>query len=52
VFETQFSDYRTVEGMTMPFSIKTVAAGMTLNEMKLTKIEVNPKLDDAVFKIK
>lgn len=52
VFETVFGDYRTVEGMTMPFSIKTVAAGMTLNEMKLTKIEVNPKLDDAVFKIK
>ena len=52
VFETQFGDYRTVEGMTMPFSIKTVAAGMTLNEMKLTKIEVNPKLDDSVFTIK
>ena len=52
VFETQFGDYRAVEGMTMPFSVKTVAAGMTLNEMKLTKIEVNVKLDDAVFKIK
>ena len=52
VFETQFGDYRTVDGMTMPFLIKTVAAGMTLSEMKLTKIEVNPKLDDAVFKIK
>jgi len=52
VFETQFGDYRTVEGMTMPFSIKTVAAGMTLNEMKLDKIEVNVKLDDAIFKIK
>jgi outer membrane lipoprotein-sorting protein len=52
VFETQFGDYRVVEGMTMPFSIKTVAAGMTLNEMKLSTIEVNVKLDDAVFKIK
>jgi len=36
----------------MPYSIKTVAAGMTLNEMKLEKIEVNVKLDDAIFKIK
>jgi outer membrane lipoprotein-sorting protein len=52
VIETQFGDYRAVDGMTMPFSIKTVAAGMTLNEMKLTKIEVNVKLDDAIFKIK
>lgn len=52
VFETQFSDYRTVDGMTMPFSIKTVAAGMTLSEMKLDKIEVNIKLDDSIFRIK
>ncbi len=52
VIETQFGDYRTVEGMTMPYSIKTVAAGMTLNEMKLEKIEVNVKLEDAIFKIK
>lgn len=52
VFETQFSDYRSVDGMMMPYSIKTVAAGMTVSEMKLTKIEVNAKIDDAVFKIK
>lgn len=52
VFETQFGDYRVVDGFTMPFSVKTVAAGMTLNEMKLSTIEVNVKLDDAVFKIK
>jgi len=52
VFETQFSDYRAVEGMMMPFSIKTVAAGMTLNEMKLTKIELNVPIDNAIFTIK
>lgn len=52
VIETQFGDYRAVEGMTMPFSIKTVAAGMTLNEMKLTKIELNVPIDDAIFTIK
>ena len=52
VFETIFGDYRTVEGMTMPFSIKTLAAGMTVSEMKLDKIEVNIPLNDAVFKIK
>ncbi len=52
VFETVFGDYRAVDGLMMPFSIKTVAAGMTLSEMKLEKIEVNPKLDDSIFKIK
>lgn len=52
VLETQFGDYRTVEGLTMPFSIKTVAAGVTVAEMKIGVIEVNVKLDDALFKIK
>ena len=52
VFETQFSDYRTVSGTTMPFLVKTVAAGMTLNETKIEKIEINLKLDDALFRIK
>lgn len=50
--ETVFGDYRQVEGMTMPFSIKTVAAGMTVAELKVEKIEINVKLDDSVFKIK
>lgn len=52
VIETQLGDYRAVEGMMMPFSVKTVAAGMSLSEMKLDKIEINPKLDDALFKIR
>ena len=50
--ETQFADYRQVDGMTMPFMVKTVAAGMTLNEMRLDKIEVNVPIADAVFTIK
>lgn len=52
VFETVLSDYRDVQGLMMPFSIKTIAAGMTVNEVKLSKIELNPVLDDAAFKIK
>lgn len=50
--ETVFGDYRQVEGMTMPFSIKTMAAGMMVAELKVEKIEINVKLDDSVFKIK
>ena len=52
VLETVLSDYRDVQGLMMPFSVKTIAAGMTVNEVKLTKIEVNPVIDDGVFKIK
>jgi outer membrane lipoprotein-sorting protein len=51
-FETKFGDYRAVDGMTMPFSITTMAAGMTLSELKLDKIEINVKLDDSLFTIK
>jgi len=34
------------------FSLKSLAAGMTVSEMKIDKIEFNVKLDDATFKIK
>ena len=52
VIETVFGDYRQVDGMTMPFSVKNVAAGMTLSEMKLSRIEVNQNVNDSVFTIK
>ncbi len=52
VLETLLTDYRAVQGLMMPFSIKTVAAGMTVNEMKVDKIEINPVVDNAVFTIK
>jgi outer membrane lipoprotein-sorting protein len=52
VMEVQFGDYRTVDGLTMPYSLKSLAAGMTVSEMKIDKIEFNVKLDDATFKIK
>lgn len=52
VMEVIFGDYRTVSGFTMPHSLKSVAAGMTVSEMKIDKIEFNVKLDDATFKIK
>ena len=52
VMEVIFGDYRTVDGFTMPHSLKSVAAGMTVSEMKIDKIEFNVKLDDATFKIK
>jgi len=50
--ETAFSDYRTVDGMMVPFSVKSVAAGMTVSEMKVDKVEFNVTLPADAFKIK
>jgi hypothetical protein len=43
--ETVFGDYRRVEGIAFPFSLRA-PAGMTLT---LEKVEINPGLDDARF---
>lgn len=50
--EMTFGDYRVVDGMTVPFSVKSSAAGMTLSELKLDKVEFNITLPPDIFKIK
>jgi outer membrane lipoprotein-sorting protein len=47
--ETVFGDYKTVEGLTMPFSIEAKAGGQPQFQMTMDKIELNPTLDPAVF---
>jgi outer membrane lipoprotein-sorting protein len=50
--EVSFGDYRQVEGLTMPFSVKNIAQGVVEATITFDKIEINPKLDDAIFRIK
>ncbi len=50
--ELAFGDYRSVDGMMVPFSVKSSAAGMTLSELKLEKVEFNVTLPANTFKIK
>ena len=50
--EVTFGDYRSVDGMMVPFSIKSSAAGMTISELKLDKVEFNVTLPADAFKIK
>jgi outer membrane lipoprotein-sorting protein len=50
--EMVFGDYRTVDGLTVPFSVKSSAAGMLLSELKLDKVEFNVTLPADTFKIK
>ncbi|MEO6213069.1 MAG: hypothetical protein ABIP65_05515 [Vicinamibacterales bacterium] len=49
--ETRMSDYRTVEGRTLPFTITQFMNGNQMVEMKFEKIEFNVPLDDALFKM-
>ncbi len=50
--EMVFGDYRAVDGMTVPFSVKSSAAGMLLSDLKLDKVEFNVALPADTFKIK
>jgi outer membrane lipoprotein-sorting protein len=50
--EINFGDFRQVEGLTMPFSVKNIAQGVVVATITFDKIEINPKLDDAIFRIK
>ena len=50
--ETDLSDYKTVEGVMVPHTIKISQNGALQAEMRITKVEFNIPLDDALFKIK
>ncbi len=50
--EVAFSDYRSIDGMMVPFTVKSSAAGMTLSELKLDRVEFNVTLPADAFKIK
>lgn len=45
-----FSDFRDVEGLKVPFSIRTSTNGVQQAQITVEKIEFNVKLDDTIFK--
>ncbi len=49
--EQEFSDYRDVEGIKIPFVVRTFMNGVKQGELRLEKVEFNLKLDDAMFKM-
>jgi outer membrane lipoprotein-sorting protein len=49
--ESELSDYKTVEGMMVPHTIKQSVGGMPVMQMTMEKIEFNPPIDDALFKM-
>lgn len=49
--EMRFSDFRTVDGRTVPFTVTQFMNGREAGTMKYTKIEFNAPLDDALFEM-
>jgi hypothetical protein len=50
-FIQELSDYREVNGLMLPFSLKTLANGAAVAEIAVTGIEIDPPLDDAAFRM-
>ncbi len=51
VIDNELSDYRDVNGLKLPFMLRTLSAGMFLGQIAVDSIEINPKIDDAIFKL-
>jgi hypothetical protein len=47
--QEQFSDYRTVDGLQIPFSASRKIGDLTV-ERRVTEIKINPPIDPSLFK--
>ena len=50
VLEQDFLDYRDVQGVKMPFLVRTLQNGVRVAEIKIDTIEVNGPVDEGLFK--
>lgn len=49
--EMRFSDFRKVDGRTVPFAVDQFVNGSKMGEVRFDKIEFNVPVDDAVFRM-
>jgi hypothetical protein len=49
--ETIFSNFQTVDGLVIPFSIEGKINGQTGQQITIEKVETNVKVDDSMFKM-
>ena len=49
--EQELSDWRDVQGVMLPFSLRTSLGGRTVQQLAIQKVDVNPSLDDSLFKM-
>lgn len=50
--EAEMGDYRAVDGIMVPFAVKIMQAGQVQAELRITSIEFNVSVPDALFKVK
>lgn len=50
LLEQEFSDYRDVQGIKMPFLVRTLQNGAPEAEIRIQSIEINGVIDDALFR--
>jgi outer membrane lipoprotein-sorting protein len=50
--DTEMSDYRLVDGVQVPHLIRVMQGGMVQAELRITKVEFNVPIDDAMFKVR
>jgi len=48
--EEEFSDYRDVQGLKMPFNVRTLQNGRRVAEISIERIELNGTVDDDLFR--
>jgi outer membrane lipoprotein-sorting protein len=49
--EQEFSDYKPVDGITIPFTIRTFTNGVPQGEIRVKSVEFNVAMDDAIFRM-
>ncbi|PIY28468.1 MAG: hypothetical protein COZ09_09760 [Comamonadaceae bacterium CG_4_10_14_3_um_filter_60_42] len=49
VLAAEFSDFRPVDGMILPFHINNYAGGMAISETVITRYAINPSVDKQLF---
>lgn len=49
--EMRFSDFKTIDGRTMPFAIKQFVNGNQVGQVTFEKVEFNVPLEDAIFRM-
>lgn len=49
--DTLFSDYRTVDGLTLPFRVRTLVNGRPQSQLVIDRVELESNVDTALFKM-
>jgi hypothetical protein len=50
-YRLAFDDYRTADGLTWPHRIRKFMAGQRIQEIRLGKFKINPKINDRKFDV-